>query len=64
MRSTLAGLPGKETELLTETFWWIVTDANTRQVVGLPFEKNFLFEPTKGFEKCSQLVLGNLGKEI
>ena len=69
LRSTLGGFPGyKEFEcscLFCQSCNNVnVNDANTRQGVSLPFEKNFFFEPTKSLEKCGQLVLGHLGVKI
>ena len=36
----------------------------TWQVVGFPFEQNFLLQSPECFEKSSQLVLGNLPIKI
>ena len=71
MRSTLAGFPGKEELECSGLFCLVifftnltVNTYNTRQVVGLPLEENFLLEATKSLEKCIQFVLGHLGVYI
>ena len=59
---TLAGFPGEELDV-SEARWKCLMRFKideTWQVVGFPFEQNFLFQSPERFEKSGQLVLGNL----
>ena len=59
---TLAGFPGEYLDV-SEARWKCLQGFKideTWQVVGFPFEQNFLFQSPERFEKSGQLVLGNL----